>query len=157
MNKILEYKGYHAKIEFDAKDVILVGEVLGVNDSLSFNAKSVNEIIDAFHQSIDEYLELCKEIGKNPDKEFKGMFNIRISPDLHKKLYYKAEEEGISMNSFIERALNTYFEPNIFADFKKNFEFFKDLIHYPFKNQNEKVLGSKNLNNCEFNYTQIIN
>ena len=69
MNNMLEYNGYHAKIEFNEEDMLLVGEVFGINDSLNFYGKTIEEVVEMFHQSIDNYLELCKEIGKNPDKE----------------------------------------------------------------------------------------
>lgn len=83
MNSMLEYKGYHADIKFDADDEIFIGEVFGIADSLNFHGQSVSEIKEMFHQSIDNYLQLCKEIGKEPEKEFKGTFNVRISSENH--------------------------------------------------------------------------
>ena len=70
MNNILEYKNYHARIEFDEEDMLFIGEVFGIQDSISFHGISIPELVESFHQSIDDYLEFCKEIGKNPDKEF---------------------------------------------------------------------------------------
>ena len=85
MGKMMEYKGYHASIEFDSDDNIFVGEVFGIADMLSFHGSSVPELKQMFEQSIDNYLELCATIGKEPEKEFKGTFNVRITPELHKK------------------------------------------------------------------------
>ena len=79
MSSMLEYKGYHATVEYDAEDDIFVGEVFGIADSLNFHGTSVEELKAMFRQSIDNYLELCKQIGKNPEKEFRGSFNVRIS------------------------------------------------------------------------------
>ena len=105
MNRILEYKGYHAKIEFDAEDMLMVGEVFGIRDSLNFHGKSIAEIVEAFHQSIDNYLDLCAELKKTPDKEYKGSFNVRIAPDLHRDAAFAADRKGITLNQFVETAI----------------------------------------------------
>ena len=101
----MEYKGYHAKIEFSADDCILVGRVLGINDVIAFDGESLQELSDAFHESIDDYLTSCAELGKTPDKEYKGTFNVRIQPELHKKAVIKAESQNISLNQFIQQAI----------------------------------------------------
>lgn len=93
VNSMLEYKGYHASIEFDADDNIFIGEVFGITDSLNFHGTSVTELEEMFKQSIDNYLELCEKIGKNPDKEFKGTFNIRIPSEMHKKQHWRLQNK----------------------------------------------------------------
>lgn len=105
MKSMLEYRGYHAKIEFDAEDMILVGSVFGVSDSLNFHGKSTDEITEMFHQTIDNYLELCAELGRQPDKEFKGSFNVRIDPALHRQAALKAEQGHMPLNQFVEQAI----------------------------------------------------
>ena len=99
MSSMLEYKGYHATVEYDAEDDIFVGEVFGIADSLNFHGTSVEELKAMFRQSIDNYLELCKQIGKNPEKEFRGSFNVRISPELHRKAALEAEKQKMLENS----------------------------------------------------------
>lgn len=66
MDSMMEYKGYHAEISYDADDNILVGTVFGINDFLGFHGSSVAETEEMFHQSIDNYLQHCKETGKEP-------------------------------------------------------------------------------------------
>ena len=105
MNSLMEYKGYHAKIEFSAEDNTFVGTVLGIDDTLAFNGDNVEELTNMFHECIDDYLEMCAEIGKNPDKEFKGSFNIRISPELHKLAMIESEARDISLNSFVQQSI----------------------------------------------------
>jgi len=107
MNNMLEYKGYHAKIEFDAEDMIFVGSVFGVNDSLNFHGKGIDEITEMFHQTVDNYLELCAELGKQPDKEFRGSFNVRIGPALHRQAALKAEQSRMTLNQFVEKAIQS--------------------------------------------------
>jgi len=105
MSKMMEYQGYHAQIEYDADDEIFVGKVYGIADSLNFHGSSVSELEAMFHQSIDNYLAMCKETGKSPDKEFKGSFNVRISPELHREISLQAAQEGITLNQYVLKAL----------------------------------------------------
>ena len=104
-NCLMEYKGYHAKIEFSADDNTFVGTVLGLEDTIAFDGDNVEELTAMFHESIDDYLEMCAEIGKKPDKEFKGTFNIRISPELHKLAMIESEARDISLNSFVQQSI----------------------------------------------------
>ncbi len=105
MSKMMEYQGYHAQIEYDADDEIFVGKVYGIADSLNFHGSSVSELEAMFYQSIDNYLAMCKETGKSPDKEFKGSFNVRISPELHREISLQAAQEGITLNQYVLIAL----------------------------------------------------
>ncbi len=105
MSKMMEYKGYHAQIEYDSDDEIFVGRVYGIVDSLNFHGTSVAELEEMFRQSIDNYLQMCADAGKTPDKEFKGSFNVRITPELHRGISLQAAQEGLSLNQFVSRAL----------------------------------------------------
>ena len=112
MSSMLEYKGYHASIEYDAEDNIFVGEVFGISDSLNFHGSSVAELNEMFKESIDNYLEICEKIGKNPDKEFKGSFNVRIPPELHKKAALAAAQLKITLNQYVVKAIAKSIEEN---------------------------------------------
>ena len=111
MNKMMEYRTYHARIEYDADDALFIGRVFGITDSLNFHGTSVQELEEMFLQSVDNYLAMCKETGKIPDKEFKGSFNVRISPELHKEISIQAAEEGITLNQYVLRALENSLLP----------------------------------------------
>jgi predicted HicB family RNase H-like nuclease len=97
----MEYKGYRASVSFDSEDDIFVGRVLGISDVIGFHGSSVKELKKAFKESVDDYLEHCKKIGKNPDKEFSGTIYIRTNPDLHRKLSIEAEKLGKSLNEYV--------------------------------------------------------
>lgn len=105
---ILEYKGYHTKIEFDTETYTLRGKIEGINDLVNFQSEDVSKIEQEFHDAVDDYLEFCEEVGKSPDKEYKGTFNVRVSPELHKKLAWKAYENGESLNAAVEKAIKEY-------------------------------------------------
>ena len=106
MNSLLEYKGYHATITYDADVVLFVGEVFGIADSLNFHGSSIEELKQMFAQSIDNYLDLCKQVGKDPEKEFKGSFNVRIPSELHKKISMLAAQQKITLNQYVVNALS---------------------------------------------------
>ena len=107
-NNILEYKGYHTKIEYDVDSAVLRGEIEGIRDYVDFESDSIVGIEQEFHDAVDEYLSFCERNGKKPEKEYKGSFNIRISPALHWKLTNIASKRGVSLNSTIEEALSQY-------------------------------------------------
>lgn len=106
MNSMLEYNGYHATVTYNADDGIFVGEVFGITDSLSFHGTSIDELKQMFANSIDNYLDLCKRLGKEPEKEFKGSFNVRIPSELHKQIALLAAQENITLNQYVINALN---------------------------------------------------
>ena len=110
MSSMMEYNGYHATIAYEAEDNLFIGEVFGIADSLSFHGTSIEELEAMFHQSIDNYLEMCKAIGKEPDKEFKGTFNVRLSPELHRKAAIEAAKNNITLNQFVTNAIERAFE-----------------------------------------------
>lgn len=112
MANMLKYRGYHGSVEFSEEDGLLVGSVFGIRDSLCYHGKSVEEIEDAFHDCVDTYLELCQKHNREPDKEYRGTFNIRISPDLHRQAALEAEKEGISLNQFIQNAVEEKLMPS---------------------------------------------
>lgn len=104
MDKI-QYKGYHGNIEYSADDDMLIGSVFGIQDSLNYCGRSIEEITQAFHDCIDGYLEMCQTLGRRPDKEYKGSFNIRVTPQLHRSAAIAAEKQGISLNQFVQTAI----------------------------------------------------
>jgi|ERR1700681_3771475 predicted HicB family RNase H-like nuclease len=102
---MLEYKGYTAHVELDAEAGIFHGEVLDTRDVITFQGKSVDEVQEAFRESIDDYLEFCAQRGEEPDKPFSGRLMLRLSSNLHRRLYAEARNQGKSLNQFISEKL----------------------------------------------------
>jgi predicted HicB family RNase H-like nuclease len=102
---MMNYKGYIGKVEFDDENHIFVGTVINVKAVITFQGSSVGEIENEFHASVDDYLEWCAEDGVAPEKPYSGKFNVRLSPELHRQAAVKAALQGISLNSFVERAV----------------------------------------------------
>ena len=106
-NNILEYKGYHTKIVFNSADFVLRGKIEGINDLVDFECEDVKDVEKEFHAAVDDYLQFCEEVGKTPEKEYKGTFNVRIDPALHKKLANIAMKNGDTLNASVEKASMT--------------------------------------------------
>ena len=105
MSDILSYNGYSAKIEFDAEDRIFFGKLAGINDGIGFHADTVEDLIAAFHEAVEDYIELCEKIGKKPEKAYSGKLMLRVDPALHARLARAAELSGKSLNQLGEEAL----------------------------------------------------
>ena len=105
MNNTMEYKGYVGSVEFSEEDGVLFGKVLGIRALISYEGESGKELLADFHSAVDDYLSLCAEKNIEPERAYKGSFNVRISPELHKKIAVCAASQQISLNSFVENAL----------------------------------------------------
>lgn len=105
MNNTIEYRGYVGSIEFSEEDEVFFGKVLGIRSLISYKGENATELISDFHGAVDDYLAECEANGIEPEKAYKGSFNIRISPELHKQLAVCAISERMSLNSYIEKAL----------------------------------------------------
>ena len=102
---MLTYKGYTGHVEYDDTAGIFYGEVLDLRDVITFQGKSVEEIEQAFRESVDDYLEFCTQKGEEPDKPFSGRLMLRLPPKLHRKVYVSALQEGKSLNQWIAERL----------------------------------------------------
>lgn len=103
---MLKYKGYLARVEVDIDRKNLFGSVVGAADStITFQGDTVPELIQVFHDSVDDYIEFCEKQGVAPEKSFSGSFPFRTTPELHREIYLAAEQVGKSMNAWIEDVL----------------------------------------------------
>lgn len=101
----MKYKDYEAAVKFDEEAEIFYGEIINTRDVITFQGSSVEELKKAFEDSVEDYLEFCRERDEEPDKPFTGSFVLQISPELHHRLYKKAKLSGKSLNSLIEESL----------------------------------------------------
>ena len=101
----MEYKGYIGIVEYDSEAKLFHGDVINTRDVITFQGKTVNEIENAFKESVEDYIAWCKEEGVEPEKPYSGKFNLRLSPELHKEVAITSKKMKISINSFVEKAL----------------------------------------------------
>ena len=105
MANTIEYKGYIGSIEYSSEDKCFFGKLEMIDDLVTFEAISADELETNFKGVVDEYLITCKNLKREPQKTYKGVFNIRISPELHKKIYKEALKAGVSLNGYIQQTL----------------------------------------------------
>ena len=98
---MMQYKGYSGKVEYDDDAEIFHGEVIGLRDVITFQGKTVDEIKHAFKESVDDYLDFCVQLGQAPEKPFTGKFMLRLTPDLHRKVFVAAKQSGESINGWV--------------------------------------------------------
>ncbi len=102
----LKYNNFIGTFGYNEDEDILHGKIEGINDLVTFEGKSIDEIKDSFTEAVDDYIELCKEVGKDPLKSFKGTFNVRLKPVLHRKAYLYAKEHNMNLNQLVSEAIS---------------------------------------------------
>ncbi len=105
MKNAMTYKGYTARIEFDDRDNILVGKLLGIHDLITFHAETVAELHAAFEEAVDDYLETCEKVGKSPEKPSSGKLMLRVPPEVHSAALVAAQSSGMSLNQWATNVL----------------------------------------------------
>ena len=107
MINTMTFKGYSARIEYDDDDRIFTGRIAGIRDGVGFHADSVARLREAaFHEAVEDYLETCTAIGKQPQKAYSGQVMFRVSPDIHRRAAMAAELSGKSLNQWAEEVLD---------------------------------------------------
>ena len=102
---MLEYKGYITTVE--AEDGVFLGRVAGLRDVITFEGTTFAEVEQAFRDSIDDYLAFCTERGEPPDRPYSGKIPLRVSPDIHRRAAMRAQSEGLSLNQWIARRIES--------------------------------------------------
>ncbi len=102
----MTYKGYFAKINFDERDNIFWGKVIGINDSITFEGETVKQLTEDFHNAIDHYLVDCEQEGRTPEKPYSGKLTLRMPPSIHAKIASAAAHTGKSLNKWVTDTLD---------------------------------------------------
>jgi len=108
MNNILEYKNFNGSVNYSTADNILYGNVIGVNGLISYEGDSIEALRKDFEEAIDDYLEMCEKTGIEPEKTYRGNFNVRVSPSLHKTLAVFSASHNQTLNATVEEAIREY-------------------------------------------------
>lgn len=103
--KHLKYKGYIGSVETDFNDNILYGKLLHIQDLVSYEADCPTDLKKSFEEAVDDYLSECKQLGQEPDRPFKGLFNVRVSPVLHRELALSARSGDKTLNQYVQEVL----------------------------------------------------
>ena len=105
MKDIITYKGFIGSVHFNANDRVFYGKIEGINDLITYEGTSVDELESSFHFMVDEHIKDCETEGIAIEKSYKGTFNVRLNPGLHKKAAQVALIKGITLNQLVQRAI----------------------------------------------------
>jgi predicted HicB family RNase H-like nuclease len=111
---LIFYKNYYGSVHFDPQEELFFGKIEFIRDLVTYEASEAKALLKAFHEAVDSYLEDCRNTKKAPDKPFKGSFNVRIDPELHKEASLYAMHHGDTLNGLVRKALDQ------FINFNKN-------------------------------------
>ena len=104
MTNTMTYKGYSARINYDDNDSVFTGHIAGIRDGVGFHADNVEALRKPFHEAVEDYLEACAGIGKQPQKPYSGRMMFRVSPEVHRQAALAAELSGKSLNQLGRRS-----------------------------------------------------
>lgn len=105
MRNTMEYKGYLGSIEISEKDSYLFGCVMGIQTQITYRGSTAQELVEHFHLAVDTYLDFCKQTEQEPERAYKGQFNVRIPPKLHRLAVAYATNHRKTLNSFVEESI----------------------------------------------------
>ena len=97
----MQYRGYRGVVLFDDEAGVLHGEIIDTRDVITFQGRSVPEVQQAFRESVDEYLAVCSERGRQPDRPYSGRIALRLPPRVHREAAVAARTEGKSLNAWL--------------------------------------------------------
>ena len=101
----MTYMDYLGSVAYSEKDNVFFGKIEGINGLVNFEGESVQELVEAFHEAVDDYLAYCKDEGIEPDKSYTGVLNVRLKPSVHRQIALLAKQAGMTINSYIKEAL----------------------------------------------------
>ena len=115
---ILKHKDYEGTAELDMTRGVCRGKVLFIDDLVTYESASPADLQKEFEAAVDDYLETCAMLGKEPLRPFRGLFNVRVTPAIHRSATLRAVADGVSLNDVVVRALDTFL--NVRADVNHN-------------------------------------
>jgi predicted HicB family RNase H-like nuclease len=96
----MTYKGYAARVEYSDEDQCFIGRIAGIRDVIGFHGDSVASLRAAFEEAVDDYLETCAKLDRDPQRPFSGNLMLRIPPEVHAAVATAAEVSGKSINQW---------------------------------------------------------
>lgn len=110
---ILQYREYEGTAEVDMDRCVCRGKILFIDDVVTYEAKSPADLQTEFKAAVNDYIDTCRSLGREPQKPFKGLFNVRVSPTLHRAIALRALTDGVSQNDVVVRALDAFVNPTL--------------------------------------------
>lgn len=105
---ILKYKEFEGTAELDMARGVCRGKLLFIDDLVTYESATPQGLQQEFEAAVEDYIETCAAIGKEPQRPFRGLFNIRVPPVLHREAALRATRDGVSLNDVVVRALDAF-------------------------------------------------
>ena len=106
MKDLMQYKGYYGSVHFDDEELVFHGKIEFIRALVNYEATDAKGLKKAFEEAVDDYLEMCRSKKMEPEIPFKGSLNVRLGPELHRRVAIAAEQHHLSINKFIAETLN---------------------------------------------------
>lgn len=106
MKDMIKHKGYFGSVHYNPEDRVFYGKIEFIRALVSYEGRDADSLEAGFREAVEDYLATCAEAGREPEKPFKGSFNVRIAPDLHERIMIAASQKGMSLNRFVAEALS---------------------------------------------------
>ncbi len=114
MKNTMKYRDYIGSVEFSEAKKCFFGNVLGIRKNISYEGEDVRSLIHNFHEAVDDYLTDCNKAEAEPEKAYKGTFNVRVPENLHREAALYGLNNNMSLNSVVENALQNMVEKNFY-------------------------------------------
>ena len=108
MSSVLEYNGYVGSVEYSADDEVFHGKLEGIRDLVTYEGTDVKSLKGAFQEAVDDYLATCQKKKRSPERPFKGTFNVRLRPELHRRIAIYSAEHNKKLNSVVAEAIENF-------------------------------------------------
>jgi len=105
MKDFMQYKGYYGSVHFDDEELIFHGKIEFIRALVNYEATHAKGLRKAFEEAVDDYIDMCTEKNLTPEVPFKGSLNVRLGPDLHRRIAIAAAQRHLSLNKFITDTL----------------------------------------------------
>lgn len=106
MKDFIQYKDYYGSVHFDDEDLIFHGKIEFIRALVTYEATDAKGLRKAFEEAVDDYLDTCRTQHIEPEKPFKGSLNVRLGPELHRRVAIAALQHHLSINKFISETLS---------------------------------------------------
>jgi len=106
MKDMLKHKGYFGSVHYNAEDRVFYGKIEFIRSLVSYEGRDADSLEASFREAVEDYLATCADLGREPEKPFKGSFNVRIPPELHERVMIAAAQQGMTLNRFVAEALS---------------------------------------------------
>ena len=106
--KTLHFDGFEGSAEIDTDRQVCRGKLLFIADLVTYEAESPRDLQAAFEEAVADYVATCRELGREAQKPFRGGFQVRVNPELHRAAAVRAARDDVSLNDVMVRALDCY-------------------------------------------------